>query len=221
MENQNKKLTGREKGLFASAAVIMILLTVSFVGAAYAYNAQLITPDQSLESKSLSIDLKNHSVSTDVHIQNTQAVVFNDHFTYVGESRANEISYVLNAMNPFATYDLVVTGDAGMTSFTMNVDFENDTAWGTTKFSDLYDITYTLVSADGKATLAPTGDPSVFNVTSYTSSDEWLFTLTAILTPSGSTYGTAIAAGDNIPLKTAEDLSGEFSVDFTLSIEVW
>lgn len=220
MENQNRKLTVREKRLFVSAAVIMILLTASFAGVAYAYNAQLITPDQSLESKSLSIDLATKSVSTDVHIQNDQAVVFCDHFVYISGSRTDEITYTLNPLNPYATYDLEVSGDSGFSSISMSIDYVHDIAWGTTHFSDLYDVTYTLTSADGRATLAPTLDPAVFNVTSYVAGTSWLFTLSVILTPAGSTTGTAIAAGDNDPLQTAEDLKDDFSVDFTLTVEV-
>ena len=220
MENQNKNLSGHERRLFISLAVIMILLTASFAGAAYAYNAQLITPDQSLESKSLSIDLATHSVQTDVHVQNVQAVNFYDHFAYSGGSRTNEITYALNTMSPFATYDLAVTGDSGFTSISIDVDYVHDIAWGTTHFSDLFDITYQLASADGKATIASTLDPSVFSITSYTGNAPWLFTLSVIITPSGSTTGTAIAAGDNDPLQTAADLTDDFSVDFTLIIEV-
>jgi|GEM_PF-4971137 hypothetical protein len=106
-----KNETGTKKKLLIPVVVLM-LLGVSLVGAAYAYSSSVSNSGNGIDARYLSIDLRTPDATDDIiKVTDANAVVFSDHYAYAsGENKTDKVDASITTKK-IVTYNLKVSSD--------------------------------------------------------------------------------------------------------------
>ena len=118
-----KNQTGTKKKLLIPVVVLM-LLGVALAGAAYAYSSTLTVDNNTVEAKSLTLDLSSGAAQATDVVSDFQIVTFTDNYSYAWNSSANPPAYEKSNTVKYqlidtkiAVYKIKVTGDADANTF--------------------------------------------------------------------------------------------------------
>jgi hypothetical protein len=224
-----KEQTGSRKKLLVPVVVLMLCL-VTLTGAAYAYSSSMTYTTNTVDAKSLTVDLSTGSVEDDV-TSGLRIITFTDNFgyTYVDEvqTKTNTIKYELESPVNIATYKVKITGDAAFTAFKVSSDVKTKIAYDTTTIGTLFDVTYTVHKIVDEAVVPVIAATEIGTSVANT---DWLQTMvagdnveyivTVIATASGETTGNAKTVSNPATTPTAATYAAALkAVTFSVSVE--
>ena len=174
MNGMKTEETGSRKKYLAPLVVIMLCL-VALTGAAYAYSSTLTVNNNSVEAKTLTLDLYGGSVSNTNVFTDEQIITFTDNYDYAkvndAWTKTNDIKYQLKSPVTLVKYKLQVTGDTTFNTFTVSSadlatlqPFSAVKSQNTTAMSTLFTFTYNVGTTENGtdlvngATLGQAGD---------------------------------------------------------------